>query len=152
MVSTTMMIASTNPTKPLPRRLLIVDDHPDMATTLARTVAQVCPGLEVLASCGGPEALEQVRDLPVDVLITDLMMPEMNGLELIEKLGSRPAGPPAFIVLITAYDIPGLEESAQRLKINETILKPFPPGLLVQTVRRALDEMDRPRAPQPQLG
>ncbi len=138
----TTMIAATNPSNATPKRLLIVDDHPDMAATLARTVAQVCPGLEVLSSTGGREALEQASDLPVDLLITDLMMPGMNGFELIEKLGSRPAGPPAFIVLITAYDVADLQENARRLKVNETILKPFPPGLLVQTVRRALDQLD----------
>ncbi len=141
------MIAAPMPT----RRLLIVDDHPDLATTLARTVAQVCPGIEVLASQGGREALEQIQDLRLDLLITDLMMPEMNGMELIEKLRTRPAGPPAFIVLMTAYDVPGLEENFQRLKVNQTILKPFPPGLLIETVRRALHQIEDTPDPQPQL-
>ena len=117
---------------------------------LARAVSQLSPTLEVLSSCRAKDALEQVRDLRVDLLITDLMMPEMNGMELIEHLRSRPSGPPAFIVLITAYDVANLEESTQKLKIDETVFKPFPPGLLVQIVRKALDEMDQPRASQPQ--
>ncbi len=133
------------------RRLLIVDDHPDLAMTLARTVAQVCPGIEVLSSPGGRQALEQVQDLPVDLLITDLMMPEMNGMELIEKLRTRPAGPPAFVVLMTAYDVAGLDENYQGLKVDETLLKPFPPGLLIETVRRALHRIDEAREPQSHL-
>jgi len=137
------MIEATSLTNTLPRRVLIVDDHPDLAEMLGRTVAQVCPGIEVLSSDGGKDALTQIGDLPVDLLITDLMMPDMSGTELIETLRMRPAGPPNFIVLITAYDVTGLGESAERLKINEIILKPFPPGLLVQVVRRALDEMNK---------
>ena len=134
------MMITTPLANPLPKRLLIVDDHPDLATTLARTVAQVCPGLEVLTSRSGRDALEQIEDLQLDVLITDLMMPEMNGLELIEALQSRPIGGPGFIVLITAYEMEGLEDNAKRLNINATVLKPFPPGLLIQIVRRALEE------------
>ncbi len=145
------MIPAPTPLNYSPRRLLIVDDHPDLAMTLARTVAQVCPGVEVLSSPGGREALEQVQDLPVDLLITDLMMPEMNGMELIERLRTRPAGPPAFVVLMTAYDVAGLDENFQRLKIDETLLKPFPPGLLIETVRRGLHLIDEGREPQSQL-
>ncbi|HTP00594.1 MAG TPA: response regulator [Anaerolineales bacterium] len=144
------MIASPNATKPLQRRVLIVDDHPDMAAMLARTISQVEPRLQVLSSNGGKEALEQVGDLTVDLLITDLMMPEIDGLELIERLRERSVGPPSFIVLITAYDVADLDDKARRLKVDETILKPFPPGLLVQIVRKALNQLDTSRPSRPE--
>jgi CheY-like chemotaxis protein len=142
------MLIPTNPTKPLQRHILIVDDHPDMARMLARTISQCEPRAQVLSSRGAKDALEQVRDLTVDILITDLMMPEINGLELIERLRERPIGPPSFVVLITAYDIDGLDEIARRLGINETILKPFSPGLLVDIVCKAINQMDLVWAPQ----
>ena len=129
-------------------RILIVDDHPGMASTLARAVSQLGPGIEVLSATGGREALQQVKDLPVDLVITDMMMPEMNGMELIETLRAHPAGRPAFSILMTAYDVPGLKESARRLKINEMIVKPFPPERLCQIVARALEALDRTRPSQ----
>jgi CheY-like chemotaxis protein len=144
------MLIPTNPTRPLQRRILIVDDHPDMARMLARTISQVEPRAQVLSSRAGKDALEQVKDLTVDVLITDLMMPGVNGLELIERLRERPVGPPSYVVLITAYDVPGLESIARRLSINETVLKPFSPGLLLDIVHKALNQMDLVWAPQPQ--
>jgi CheY-like chemotaxis protein len=143
------MSEEPNPTKPLHARVLIVDDHPGMATTLARAVSQIGPELEVISANGGRDALDRVKDLPVDLLITDMMMPDMNGMELIEKLYSHPAGRPAFTILMTAYDVPGLKESARRLKVNETIIKPFPPERLRQIVRVALEGMNQTRAAQP---
>lgn len=121
------------------KRVVIADDHPDMAALLARAVSQVEPGVEVVTAENGKVALDKLGQLPVDLLITDLMMPEMNGMELIEKLGARATGAPASIILITAYDVTDLEQDVERLKIDEVMLKPFSPALLVQTVRRALD-------------
>jgi CheY-like chemotaxis protein len=129
--------------------ILIVDDHPGMASTLARSLSQLGPGIEVLPATGAREALEQVRDLPVDVVITDMMMPDMNGMELIEKLRAHPAGRPGYTILMTAYDVPGLKETARRLKVNETIIKPFPPERLRQIVLKVLEGMDQVRASQP---
>jgi signal transduction histidine kinase/CheY-like chemotaxis protein len=121
-------------------RVLVVDDHPGTAMTLARAISQLGPDIEVVSATSGKMALEQVRDNAVDLVITDMMMPEMNGLELIEKLQSHPGGQPAYIILITAYDVPGLKESARRLKVNETIIKPFRPEYICQVVSKALED------------
>ena len=79
MVLTTMS-EQTISTHPAHARVLIVDDHPGMASTLARAIAQLGPGIEVLSATGGTEALERVKDQAVDLLITDMMMPDMNGM------------------------------------------------------------------------
>jgi len=121
-------------------RVLVVDDHPGTATTLARAISQLGPGIEVVSATSGKMALEQVRDNAVDLVITDMMMPDMNGLELIEKLQSHPGGRPAYTILITAYDVPGLKESARRLKVNQTIIKPFRPEHICQIVSKALED------------
>ena len=54
------------------------------------------PGVEVIPATSGQEALERVKHAAADILITDMIMPEMTGLELIEKLQNHPAGRPAF--------------------------------------------------------
>ncbi len=123
-------------------RILIVDDNPSTAMTLARAVARISPRLDVISATDGEMALEQVKGESVDLVITDMMMPGMNGLELIEKLRLHPAGGPTYTILITAYDVPGLKESARRVKVNETMIKPIHPERICQVVRKALEEME----------
>ena len=119
---------AATPTINLPKaRILVVDDHPNTALTLSRAISQLGPSLEVISATNGRTALERVKDGAVDLLITDMMMPEMNGLELIEHLKKHPGGHPTYTILITAYDVPGLRESARRLKVDETIIKPVRP-------------------------
>ena len=73
-------------------RILVVDDHPGTADMLARAIAQLGPDVSVLSATSGRSALEKAGDGAVDVLITDMVMPDLNGLELIEKLQAHPGG------------------------------------------------------------
>ena len=142
-------MTAQNPSIPaLHARILVVDDHPMTAQTLSRTLMQLGPEIEVISATSGKGALEKVKDGAVDLVITDLMMPEMNGLELIEQLRSHPGGQPTYTILVTAYDVPGLRESARRLKVNETIIKPIRPEHLCQVVSRALCNMSASRPPK----
>jgi two-component system, OmpR family, phosphate regulon sensor histidine kinase PhoR len=122
-------------------RVLVVDDHPGTATTLARAISQLGPKIEVVSATSGEMALEQAREGAVDLLITDMMMPDMNGLQLIEKMQLHPGGRPTYTILITAYDVPGLKESARRLRVNETIIKPFRPEYIRQIVSKMLEDL-----------
>ena len=124
-------------------RILVVDDHPNTALTLSRAISQLGPSLEVISATNGKTALERVKDGAVDLLITDMMMPEMNGLELIKNLKSHPGGHPTYTILITAYDVPGLRESARRLKVDETIIKPVRPERICQIVSGALENIGK---------
>jgi signal transduction histidine kinase len=141
-------MAATSNTHLPNARILIVDDHPNTALTLSRAISQLGPGLDVISATNGKTALERVKDGAVDLLITDMMMPEMNGLELIEKLKSHPGGRPTYTILITAYDVPGLRESARRLKVDETIIKPVRPERVCQIVSQALENMGDSNPPE----
>ncbi len=122
-------------------RILVVDDHPNTATTLARALAQIGPTVDVVSAVSGTDALEKVKNVGVDILFTDMIMPEMTGLELIEKMQNHPGGKPAYAYLITAYDVPGLKVTAQRLKVNDVIIKPVRPEKICQIATHAIDEM-----------
>ncbi len=139
---------SNSPTNTAPVRILIVDDHPNMARTLARAVSQLGQGIEVLSAESGEQALELVHKKTLDLLITDMVMPGINGLELIEKLQSHPSGRPAYTALITAYDVPGLKESARRLKVNDVINKPIRPEHICQIITKAIADLERGSASQ----
>jgi signal transduction histidine kinase/DNA-binding response OmpR family regulator len=137
-------------------RILVVDDHPNTADTFARVMGRLGPGVEILSAESGELALEMVKDKAVDLLITDMVMPGMTGLELIKRMQSHPAGRPAYTALMTAYDVPGLNETARRLKVNDVIHKPIHPERLCQIIAKAIEDLGHaplPLAPvnKPQL-
>ncbi|HET9909744.1 MAG TPA: response regulator [Anaerolineales bacterium] len=125
-----------------PVKILVVDDHPNTATTLARALSQLGPKVEVKSATNGQEAIEHVNGGATDILITDMIMPGMTGLELIEKLQNHPAGRPTFSFLVTAYDVPGLKVTARRLKVKDVIVKPVHPERICQIIVQAMQEMD----------
>lgn len=131
-------------TLPSPKaRIVVVDDHPNTAAMLARALSNFQRPVEVLTARSGHEALDLIGDSGVDVLITDFMMPGINGLELIEKLqGGRE---PAHIILITAYDSPGLAATAKRLKVNDYLVKPVQPEKIRNIVGHVLDGLQTPQ-------
>jgi signal transduction histidine kinase/DNA-binding response OmpR family regulator len=126
-------------------KILVVDDHPNTAMTLARAISQIGPRIEVRSATSGHEALAQVNDGGADILITDMIMPGMTGLELIEKLQKHPAGRPTFSFLVTAYDVPGLKVTARRLNVKDVIVKPVYPERICQIIIRAMEEIDQTR-------
>ncbi|MBL8103805.1 MAG: response regulator, partial [Anaerolineales bacterium] len=128
-------------------RILVVDDHPNTAATLARALAQLGPSVDVVSAASGKEALEKVKNKGVDILFTDMIMPEMTGLELIERMKNHSAGRPAYTYLVTAYDVPGLKVTAQRLKVNEVIVKPVRPERICQIASQAMEEMNNVSQP-----
>lgn len=80
-------------------RVLVVDDNRDAADTLAEVAAHM--GCEARACYGGREALDAVRAAPADVLLLDLDMPGMGGLELAERLRALAGPRPQLLVATT---------------------------------------------------
>lgn len=130
-----------------PARILVVDDHPNTAHMLARALSQLGPNVSVISATSAREALEKTEAAGVDILFTDMVMPEMTGIELIEKLLARPVGSPAYIYLITAYDVPDVRATAQRLGIKEVLIKPVRPERIYQIAVQALEEMKHSHSP-----
>ena len=136
-----LMNKAVPPTETTSLRILIVDDHPNTASTMARAMSQLGPGIEILTAESGEQALELVSDKAVDLLITDMVMPGINGLQLIEKMQAHPGGRPAYTALVTAFDVPGLKESARRLKVNDVLNKPIRPERMSQIISKAIENL-----------
>ena len=85
-----------------PARVLVVDDDVPVLETLCDLIADL--GHESVPAAGGREALALLAARPYDVVITDLFMPEMNGLELIRHL--RELSPEIPVILLTATATP----------------------------------------------
>jgi signal transduction histidine kinase/CheY-like chemotaxis protein len=133
-----------------PVRVMIVDDHPNTAEMLARVIRKLDLPVEVITALSGEDALDQVGQDSVDVLITDFMMPGMNGLKLIEQL--QECRKPDYTILITAYDTPGLSATTRRLDIQNYLVKPVDPQRIRSIVSKALEDIisDRMVAKSPE--
>jgi signal transduction histidine kinase/DNA-binding NarL/FixJ family response regulator len=125
---------------PAVARVLIVDDHPNTASMLARVLKKLETPSEVLTANSGEEALQLIGEKNVDVLITDFIMPGMSGLELIEKL-KREDREPGHVILMTAYDIPGLVMTTRQLKVQDYLVKPVDPEKIRGIVDKVLRQM-----------
>jgi len=127
----------------IPRKvkILVVDDYPNTASLLARSLLRLDTRLEVVTATSAQQALDCVRNGPVDILITDMDMPEMSGLELIEKLQGYPAGTRLISFLISASHTQELKIRAREKNVREVFHKPVHPEKIGKVVRSALEEM-----------
>ena len=131
----------TNPVVDAQVRILVVDDHPNTASMLARVISRLGSHVEVVSATSGSEALKQVELHKAEILITDMNMPEMTGLELIETLNKEPTTCPTVTFLMTAYDTSELSEKLKQLKVKEVITKPVNPERICEIITQALEEM-----------
>jgi DNA-binding NarL/FixJ family response regulator len=116
-------------------RLLIVDDHPVVRDGL-RGIFAGDPDFEVVGeAASGGEALAQVGRLPVDVVLMDLRMPGMGGVEAIGRL--RELAPQVRVLVLTTYDIDRDVLAAIEASATGYLLKDSPRGDLLQGVRAA---------------
>lgn len=84
-------------------RILIVDDHPVVRAGLTSMLGAK-PQLEILpAASGGTEALSILEREPVDVLLLDLRMPVVNGIDVLQKLNGRPSSP--RVIILSSYEM-----------------------------------------------
>ena len=127
-------------------KVLVVDDHPNTAHMLARAISRLGPHVEVISATSGIEAIQHMEDGTADILITDMMMPEMTGMELIEKLNDRLSLTPAVAFLLTAHDSAGVKEIAHRLNIKEVISKPAHPEQICELVSQTINELKQSKA------
>jgi DNA-binding response OmpR family regulator len=121
------------------RHILIVDDEPQVAFFLGKTLERSNQDWRVSIAHSGAEALEVLNASPVDLLVTDLRMPGITGLELIRWV--RVSSPQTRTILITAYDNGEIEADARHLEAYRYITKPLNIGDFTQAVQEALRDM-----------
>ncbi|MGB0836140.1 MAG: response regulator, partial [Psychrobium sp.] len=80
-------------------RVLFVDDEPDVLRSLSRIARKL--DAEILTANGGHEALEIIEQSPVDVLVTDMRMPQMDGNELLAQVAKK--APETVRIVLTGY-------------------------------------------------
>ncbi|HEV8642658.1 MAG TPA: response regulator transcription factor [Methylomirabilota bacterium] len=125
------------------QEVLVVDDEPDIRSLVVLHLAR--DGFRCRTAATGPEALRAVKSGAPDLIVLDVMLPEMDGLEVCRRLRSDPASAAIPIVMLTAKTdevdrVVGLEIGA-----DDYVVKPFSPKELVARVRAVLRRATRPQ-------
>jgi diguanylate cyclase (GGDEF)-like protein len=132
------------------RRVLVVDDEPDVRVYL--TVTLELAGFDVVEACDGVEALELARSNSPDLVLLDVMMPRLDGMQALRRLRSDPRTSHLPVLLTTARAqrddiLQGLDTGA-----DDYLTKPIDADVLVARVRAALRRADQQRSLNPLTG
>jgi len=114
--------------------ILVVDDEPVARQSLSDILK--LEGFAVTSAANGQAAVEYVRTHPVDVMIVDLRMPGMDGLEVVQVLNQL--SPDTEMILLTAFGSTETAIQALRLRIHDYLLKPSSPAQVISSVKKAL--------------
>ncbi|MGE5894649.1 MAG: sigma-54-dependent transcriptional regulator [bacterium] len=117
------------------KRILVVDDEAIVRVSCERVL--VPEGFSVRVISRGSEALDLLTREPYDLVITDLKMPDMDGLEILKNIKSR--WPHITVILITGYGKASVAEQAVKQGAYEYLEKPFTPDDILRVVKKALE-------------
>lgn len=117
------------------RHVLVVDDDAALRHAISAMLAQA--GYRTEQASDGPEALRKLQQQPVDLLLLDIGLPGMNGLDVLAQTRSQ-ATPPR-VVMMTADDTPETLLKSFRGQAHRFIRKPFPPRRIVEVVNDVLE-------------
>ncbi|MDF2231128.1 MULTISPECIES: response regulator [Albimonas] len=115
-------------------RILAVDDTRALLNMLKACLER--GGHEVFTAKDGVEALDKLREHRPDLVITDLNMPKMNGLEFIAAARREPEGRSLPILLLTTETAQELKDRAREVKATGWLTKPFDPDQILGLVAR----------------
>src|SRR5512147_2659844 len=114
--------------------ILVVDDEPIARQSLTDILR--LEGYTVNSVPNGQSAVEYVRTHPVELMIVDLRMPGMDGLEVVQVVNQ--ISPETEVILLTAFGSTESAIQALRLRIHDYLLKPAPPAAVINSVKKGL--------------
>jgi CheY-like chemotaxis protein len=120
------------------KRVLIVEDNPDLVEVLMLFLASVSRNVEIATARSGFEALEKIKDATPNLVILDVMMPGMDGFEVLSRLRRLPDAERVPVMVLTGYS-----DAVQRARdagAQEVMLKPFEKNVFVKKVLQLLQD------------
>ena len=122
-------------------RVLVVDDEPVSAQYVKKVIEIKCPEFEIAAVKGsGEEAIHVMEEESIDVLVTDIMMPNMNGLELVTYVSQHMDH--VISVIISGYQDFEFAQSAIRVGVSDYLLKPINPTEMQKLFEKLKQRLD----------
>jgi two-component system response regulator HydG len=122
--------------KPETKNILLVDDHKSFRDSLAKVLNN--EGYKVFAANDGEEALDILRQEHINLILTDLKMPKMDGVELLRV--AKTLHPEVEVILITGFGTVDTAVTAMKDGAFDYIQKPFKPRDIIKLVRKALEK------------
>jgi two-component system alkaline phosphatase synthesis response regulator PhoP len=132
---------SPDPAAATPARILVVEDDRDIAELVARYLERAGYLVDVVGS--GREALKSLETRTPALLVLDLMLPHVDGLEICRVVRSQPATANVPVIMVTARADVGERITGLETGADDYLAKPFSPGELVARVRALLRRSDR---------
>ncbi len=120
--------------------VLVVDDEKQNRALLAELLATEC---RVILAKNGVQALERAQEQAPDLILLDVMMPDMSGYQVIQALQQDDATRQIPVIIISALDAPADEERGLDLGAVDYITKPFHPSIVRKRVRNHLQSVHR---------
>ena len=120
------------------KRVLIVEDNPDLVEVLMLFLATVSRNLSIATARSGFEALEKIKDETPNLVILDVMMPGMDGFEVLARLRRLPDAERVPVMVLTGYS--DAVERARDAGAQEVLLKPFEKNVFVKKVLQLLQD------------
>jgi len=120
------------------KTFLIVDDSASMRQLIAFTIKDA--GYDVLLAENGTDALEKLSRVKIDVVITDLNMPEMDGITFIRELRGRADYKFVPIIMLTTESQEAKKQEGRAAGASGWIVKPFSPSQLMAVVNKFVKE------------
>ncbi len=118
-------------------RILLVDDEEDLLRGLKRTIERGFPGVEVVTATRPGEAIALAARQSFELALLDVMMPEMNGIALLERLKEH--DPQLSVVMMTAFASVELAVEAITKGAYDFITKPFDKDVLIRVIAKGLE-------------
>ena len=125
-------------------QIMVVDDDADTVSILAHHLQR--EGFVAIEAISGAECLRLARETPVDVILLDLMMPEMDGFQVCRKLKENTATAEIPIIMITARDDLDARAEGMRLGVSDFLAKPVFRRQLASRIRAQLEMAATARA------
>jgi DNA-binding NtrC family response regulator len=120
----------------MPQRILVVDDELDMLMLL-RMMIEDSTDYEVETTNNPSEALKMLTEKDVDLIISDLKMPGLDGMELFDE--AKDIKPDIPVIIITAYGSLEIADEAMKKGVADFITKPFRKDNILFTINRVLE-------------
>lgn len=117
----------------MPKRVMTVDDSSTVRKVLQMTLSQA--GYEVIEANDGLEAIDKLRSGEVDMLVTDLNMPNKNGIELIRYVRQQPGHRFMPIIMLTTEAQSDLKAAGKKAGASGWVTKPFKPEQLLSVIK-----------------
>jgi len=129
---------ATNPGDP--PRVVLVDDEPHITHMISRKLAQ--SGYEIRTAGDGRQALDLINNETPDLIVTDLQMPYMSGIELADRLFKSERTRSIPVIMLTARGFMVEQEVSELGNIKALLSKPFSPRSLVELVNKVIEQSD----------